>query len=226
MNEKTIELFGKENFEKIANSNICIVGIGGVGGFVVENLVRTGIENLTIIDFDIVDKSNLNRQIIATTKTVGKPKVEVMKSRILEINPACKVKIFNEKICSENLEKFKLKNFDFVVDCIDIITDKIALIVYCKNNNINIVSALGAGNRFGVPDFQIIDIYKTQNDGLAKALRKKLRENGVKNLPCVCSCAMPDVKLQNPASVMWQPCVCGCFLACYVVNELIKANKN
>lgn len=220
---KTELLLGKENLTKIINSNICVVGIGGVGGFVVEILSRTGIGNLTLIDFDIIEPSNINRQIMSLNSTIGQNKAEVMGKRVKDINPNCNVKVFNKKLSANNVDKLlSNQNFDYVIDCIDIVTDKVDLIKYCKNKKIKIISALGTGNRSCLPHYIVEDIYRTKNDGLAKILRKKLRELNIDNLPVAFCVEIPDKKFQNPASLIWHPMVCASVLSAFVVNELIK----
>jgi len=179
---RTEILIGKENLNKLKNSNVAIFGVGGVGGYVTEMLVRAGIENITIIDFDNVDKSNLNRQIIALNSTIGQPKVEVMKNRILDINPNCNVNAINCRYTKENSETLLNQNYDYVIDAIDSVNDKINLIVECKKKELPIISAMGAGNRIGIPNFKITDISKTYNDGLAKVVRKKLKTENISKL--------------------------------------------
>lgn len=222
MDTRTKLLIGQENLDKIKNTKICVAGIGGVGGFVVENLIRTGVQNLCIIDFDIIEKSNLNRQIIATNLNLGRYKVEVMKERILSINPNVNLEVLAQKISQDNLDDFNFQKFDYVIDCIDNSNAKIALIVYCKENNINIISALGTGNRFGIPEYEVKDLFETRDDNLARKLRKRLRKKHIGEMPCVCSKILPDFTNKEIASVMWQPCVCGCVLSSWVLNEIVK----
>ena len=215
-------LIGEENFKKIQAARICVAGIGGVGGYVVENLVRSGIQNLCIIDCDVVDESNINRQIIATKSTVGRLKVEVMKERVLDINPEINLEICDRKMSPTNLATFHFERFDFVIDCIDMRLSKIALIEHCTQNNIKIISALGTGNRFGLPNFEVKDIFETQNDPLAKMLRKRLRKLNVTSLPCVCSNDLANIKRAGPASVMWQPCTAACLISAWVMNQIVE----
>lgn len=222
---RTKELVGENGIEKIKNANICVVGIGGVGGMVCEILARTGISNLTLIDFDKVEKSNINRQIIALNSTIGENKAILMAKRIADINIGCKVKTITERLTAENAQNFIPPKTNFVVDCIDNITDKISLICYCKKNNIPIISALGTGNRLGIPQYEIIDIFKTSNDGIAKVLRKKLREYNIENLDVAVSQASADIKQQNPASVMWHPAVCGSVLSAFVINKILENHE-
>ena len=221
-NDRTKLLFG-EKMEIITNANVMVVGIGGVGGYVAECLARTGIEKLTLVDFDIVSETNINRQIIALNSTLGQSKVEVMKNRILDINPNCNVTAINKKLEAESLPEIITEKYDFVIDAIDIVTDKVNLIKYCYENNINIVSAMGAGNRFSMPEFIVCDIFETKNDGLARVLRKKMRENQINNHTVVCAKEKAIINNSNEiGSVMYQPAMCGLTISAYVINKLIE----
>lgn len=223
--KRTEILIGAENTKKLEKCSVAIIGIGGVGGYVCQMLARAGVGNLTIVDFDTVDVTNINRQIIATTKTVGKLKTHVMKKMILEINPMCNVDVYDERFCVEFAAKFFTNHFDYVVDAIDSTQDKLELISYCKMHNINIVSAMGAGNRKGIPDFKIMDIFKTSNDGLAKVMRKKLRERGISSLDVAIASEIPiktDRKTVSVGSISYYPAMCGCVLGAFVINNLIE----
>lgn len=224
--DRTKLLVGEEGIQKLENAKVAVVGIGGVGGYVCEMLVRAGVGNLTFIDFDSVDETNINRQIVANVDTVGRQKTDVMKEMLAKINPDCKLQDINEKLSSQNLEKLiGAEKFDIVVDAIDNVTDKLDLICFCKQRNIQIVSAMGAGNRVGVPSFKIVDIYKTSNDGLAKIMRKKLRERGVDALDVALSdetAQKIDKKELSVGSISYYPAMCGCVLSAYVVEKLLK----
>ena len=219
--ERTKALIGENNIELLKSKKVIIFGIGGVGGYVVEMLVRTGVENITIVDFDVVSESNINRQIIANINTVGKLKVDCFKERILSINPNCIVNCIPEKLTEQNLESFDLKNYNFVIDCIDMVNSKVALIKYCHDNNIKIISSMGAGNRFAIPKFEICDIYKTQNDGLAKSIRSKLKKLGVKKL-MVCYSNQDAKKQKIIGSIAYFPAMAGITISAYVINQFIK----
>ena len=223
--KRTVQLFEKANFEKISQSNILVVGVGGVGGYVCEVLARSGVGQITIIDFDVVDITNINRQIIALDSTIGKYKVDVLKDRMLQINPLIKVNAVKEKITKQNLMIYLNQNYTYVIDAIDSIDDKIELIKACKDLNLNIVSAMGTANRIDVPQYVVSDIYKTHNDGLAKKVRKLLRECGVKSLDVVYS---PNVQNSSNilGSVAYHPSVCGITIAGYVINQIIKKGEN
>lgn len=221
-NSRTEILIGKEGVEKISKKSIAIIGVGGVGGYVAHILIRAGVENLTIIDYDIVSSSNCNRQVVASSSTIGLKKVEVLKNQLIEINPQAKINIYDEKICENNIKSLINRNIDFVIDCIDDVKNKVALIVYCKKNNINIISAMGAGNRVGIPKFYLTDISKTHDDGLAKVLRKKLREEKIEKLDVV-TCDEKPIKTSGTiGSISYYPAMCGVTIASVVINKILK----
>lgn len=220
--DRTEILIGKESLEKLKNSSVAVFGIGGVGGYVTEMLVRAGIENITIVDFDVVDKTNINRQIIALNSTIGQPKVEVMKNRINDINPNCKVVAINERYTRDNSSKILNNNYDYVIDAIDSVNDKINLIIECKKKGFNLISAMGAGNRLSIPNFKVTDISKTFNDGLSKVVRKRLREENINKLDVAFCEDLPSVKGEVTGSISYFPSMCGCVISAYVINNLIK----
>ena len=222
MKSRTELLIGSEALEKLNNSHVAVFGIGGVGGHVAEMLVRAGLGTITIVDFDKVDISNINRQIIALNSTVGKYKVDVMKERLLDINPQVIVNTIQDKYLPDNSAKFFNTQYDFVVDAIDMVTSKVDLIKYCHDNDINIVSAMGAGNRYSVPDFKVADISKTYNDGLCKIVRKKLREQGINKHTVVFTDYIANKSGYTIGSISYYPAMCGCVISGYVINELIK----
>ncbi len=221
--KRTEILIGKENMDVLSNAHILVVGVGGVGGYVVEMLARCGVGELTIVDFDVVSTSNINRQIIALSSTVGTPKVDVLKKRILEINPLCKVNAIFEKFTVENSDKILNDKIDFVVDAIDNLENKVLLAVEAEKRNLNIISAMGAGNRIGIPNFQICDVFKTYNDGLARKFRKMLKDNGVKKLKVAFS-NETTIKTSERVvgSISYFPAMCGATIAGYVINCLIN----
>ena len=216
------EILLGEKINRLFNANIIVFGIGGVGGYTTEMLVRSGIGSITLVDYDNVDISNKNRQIIALDSTIGKPKVEVMRNRIADINKDCKVTVINSKITPDNIETFGLEKYDYVIDAIDMVTSKIALIKYCKEKKINIISAMGAGNRADIPTFEVVDIYKTYNDGLAKVLRSKLKKEGITEHKVVFTTNIATPNGDTIGSMSYYPAMCGCVLSAYVVQELIK----
>lgn len=221
---RTELLIGKENIELISKKKIAIVGVGGVGGQVAVSLARCGIEHMCLIDFDTVAPSNCNRQVVAKSSTIGKNKVDVLKNLILDINSLAKVDAVCKKISKENVENLINESFDLVVDAIDSVNDKVELICYCKSKNINIISAMGAGNRFDVPQFYMTDIYKTHDDGLAKIVRKKLRENNVKSLDVVV-CNSKPVKIEGQkiiGSIAYYPAMCGLVICSEIINKILR----
>jgi len=221
-NYKTELLIGNNGVSKLKNANIIIFGIGGVGGYTCEMLVRAGIGNLTIVDFDKVDITNINRQIIALNSNVGEYKVSAMQKRILDINSAINLNIVNARVCAENVKELLASKYDYVIDAIDSVTDKINLIVTAKELGLNIISAMGAGNRIQIPQFEVCDLYKTYNDGLAKVLRKKLKEKGINKHLVVFSKNQATPCGEQIGSISYYPAMCGCVLAGYVINELLN----
>ena len=215
-------LIGNNGVSKLKNANIIIFGIGGVGGYTCEMLVRAGVGNLTIVDFDKVDITNINRQIIALNSNVGEFKVNAMQKRILDINSAINLKIVNTRVCAENVKELLAYKYDYVIDAIDSVTDKINLIVTAKELGLNIISAMGAGNRIQIPQFEVCDLYKTYNDGLAKVLRKKLKEKGINKHLVVFSKNQATPCGEQIGSISYYPAMCGCVLAGFVINELLN----
>lgn len=179
---RTELLLGKEAMDRLKNAHVAVFGIGGVGGYVCEALVRTGVGAFDLIDDDKVCLTNLNRQIIATRKTVGKYKTEVMKERMLEINPDVKVNIHDCFFLPENAEEFPFEEYDYIVDAVDTVTAKIALVMKAKEMNIPIISSMGAGNKLDASKFEVADIYKTSVCPLAKVMRRELKKRGVKKI--------------------------------------------
>ena len=243
---RTELLIGKESIEKLQNSKVAVFGIGGVGSFVVEGLVRAGIGNFILVDDDKVCLTNLNRQIIATRKTVGKPKVEVARDRILEINPNANVEIFQEFFMPNSREILD-ETVSYVVDSIDTVTAKIELVVRAEKLNIPIISSMGTGNKLDPTKFEVTDIYKTSVCPLAKVMRKELRARNIKglkvvyskeepikpdkNLECSCKtgCICPPgtvrkctAKNQIPGSISFVPSVAGLIIAGEVIKDIIN----
>ena len=219
--ERTKALIGEQKLNQLFNKKVIIFGVGGVGGYVAEMLARTGVGELTLIDFDKVSESNINRQIIALTSTVGKSKVEVMKERILQINPNCKVDAIIEKLSADNICQFELEKFDYVADCIDMVASKVALIDYCYKSNIKLLSAMGAGNRCDIPNFVVKDIFNTKYDGLAKVLRKKLKEKDVIRHSVVV-CEEQPLKCVPVGSIVYYPAMCGCVMSAKIIKDLLN----
>ena len=243
---RTELLIGKEGIEKLHKAKVAIFGIGVVGSFVVEGLVRAGVENFILVDDDKVCLTNLNRQIIAIRKTVGKYKVDVAKERILEINPNAKVETIQEFFMPESKEILD-KTVDYIVDCVDTVTAKIELVVRANKLNIPIISCMGTGNKLDPTKFEVTDIYKTTICPLAKVMRKELRASGVKslkvvyskeepiklddNLECSCKngCICPPgtkrkctARNQVPGSISFVPSVAGLIMAGEVIKDIIN----
>lgn len=222
---RTEALIGKESLGKLQNSNIVVFGLGGVGSYVVEGLVRAGIQNMCIIDKDIVDITNINRQLIADTETVGKAKVDVQEERILKINPLAKVTKLKEFINKDNIEEImsKATHIDYVVDAIDTVSSKLEIIKYCNKNNIKIISCMGTGNKLDASKFEITDIYKTSVCPLAKVIRKELKKLNIPKLTVLYSKEEPrKTNISTPASISFVPSVAGLLIAGKVVQDLIQ----
>lgn len=218
-----LELLIGNGVSKLQDSKVIVFGVGGVGGYAVEMLARSGVGHIALVDYDTVSVSNKNRQIIATDSTIGEIKVDVMKDRILGYYPQCEVVAINDKLTVDNIAKFNIASYDFVVDAIDMVSSKVELIRFCHENKIPIISALGAGNRIGVPNVKIVDIKQTHDDGLAKVLRKKLRELNISSHKVV-FCENTTVKTGSEiiGSIATFPAVCGCMMASYVIEELLR----
>lgn len=219
------EILLGDDIQKLHNSNVIVFGVGGVGGYVAEMLVRSGVGNITIVDFDNVDISNKNRQIIALDSTIGKAKVDVMADRLHDICNFCNVTKINAKLLPENIEEFHLDRYDYIIDAIDMVSSKLSLIVYAHENNLPIISAMGAGNRVGIPSFKVADIFETYNDGLAKVLRKKLRENNISKHTVVFTENIATPNGDTIGSIAYYPAMCGCVLSAYVIEKLIGEKK-
>lgn len=205
---RTELLLGKEAMERLSNARVAVFGIGGVGGYVCEALVRSGIGTFDLIDDDKVCLTNLNRQIIATRKTVGKYKTEVMKERILDINPKAVVNIHNCFFLPENTDEFPFEKYDYVVDAVDTVTAKIAIIMKAKEKNVPVISSMGAGNKLDASMFRVTDIYKTKVCPLAKVMRRELKKRGVKKLKVVYSEELPTRPLEDMSISCRNHCIC------------------
>lgn len=233
---RTALLIGEENINKLRESKVCIFGIGGVGSYVLEGLVRSGIENFIIVDNDIVDETNINRQLIATEKNIGKLKVEAAKERMLEINKNVKVKTYNTFFLKDN-DGIIDDSIDYIVDCIDTISAKIELAVIANKNNIPIISSMGTGNKLDPTKFEVADIYDTSVCPLAKVMRKELKKREITKLKVVYSKEEPITnkeyilldngesntnKKRTPGSISFVPSVAGLIIAGEVIKDLIK----
>lgn len=222
---RTELLIGKDNIQKLANSKVIVYGIGGVGSFVVEGLVRAGVENIILVDNDVIAPSNLNRQIHATILNIGKLKVDCMKERILSINPKVNVETYIPQNIENGEETLIDNTIDYVVDAVDTITTKLKLIQKAKEKQIPIISCMGTGNKLDPTKFEIADIYKTSVCPLAKVMRKELKKRGIQDLKVLYSKEEPikhDVESRTPASISFVPSVAGMIIAGEVIKDIIK----
>jgi len=224
MFNRTISLIGKENYQKIQKSNILVLGIGGVGGYAIEALIRSGIKKITIVDFDKIDITNINRQIIALNNNIGNDKTEEWKKRILEINPNISINIINEKITKDNIDLLFNNNYDFIIDACDTIIVKKLLIKICKEKNINLITVCGMGKKLNPKLVKICDIKDTSYDPLAKSLRKYVKEEKIKGkVPCIFSEEKPISTDENiVSSMIMVPAVAGMLAAHYVIDKIIN----
>ncbi len=223
-------LIGKENLIKLKNSHVIVFGVGGVGGFTVEALVRAGIGKITVVDYDTVDITNLNRQIIATQNTIGKDKVEVIKERAISINPNIEIIAIKEKYNSETRDIFfKEKKYDYIVDAIDLVSSKLDLIETAHKLNIPIISSMGTGNKINPTMLEVADINKTSVCPLARVMRKELKTRNIKKLKVVYSKEIPmkplnedggREKYKNVGSISFVPSVAGLIIASEVVKDI------
>lgn len=230
MFQRTELLIGKENLNKLQHSHIIVFGVGGVGGFAIEALVRSGIGEISIVDFDTVDLTNLNRQIIATQNSIGKLKTSVMKDRLFSINPNVIVHEFPEKFSMENSDLFfKDKKYDYIVDAIDLVTSKLALAEIAKNLSIPIISSMGTGNKIEPTMLEVADINKTSVCPLARVMRKELKNRDIKKLKVIYSKELPKKpfnesgsreKKVNVGSIAFVPSTAGLIIASEIVKDL------
>lgn len=234
--DRTKRLLGETAMEQLQQAHVAVFGIGGVGGHAVDALVRSGIGEITIVDSDEVAESNINRQLIATTKTVGRKKVEVMKEHLLEINPEVKVHMYDCFFLPETKEQFAFGDYDYVIDAVDTVTAKIALVEACQEAGVPIVSSMGAGNKLDPTAFEVADIYKTSVCPLAKVMRRELKKRNIKHLKVVYSKEMPleakeddafvsdEVRARRavPGSIAFVPSVAGLILAGEVIKDIAK----
>ena len=216
-------LIGEENFTKLNESTVAVFGVGGVGSFTVEALARSGVGHLVLIDKDNIDATNINRQLHALQSTVGRSKVEVMRERILNINPAAQVDSIQKFLLpSEPAEDFFICRYDYVVDAIDNISAKIFLVEECARRGIKIISSMGAGNKLDATRFKVSDIFQTSVDPVAKILRKKLKDKNIKSLKVVWSDEPPRPVKDFIGSAAFVPSVAGLIIAGEVVKDLIQ----
>ena len=230
--QRTELLLGDKAMEKLKSARIAVFGVGGVGGYAVEALARSGVGALDLIDSDKVALSNINRQIIATSDTVGEYKVDVAKARVLSINPECKVNIYKKFYLPETADSFDFTQYDYVIDAVDTVKAKLSLIESAKAANTPIICAMGAGNKLDPTMFEVSDIYKTSVCPLARVMRTECRKRGIKSLKVVYSKEPPKRPVRpvdpdnpnrrdTPASVSFVPSVAGLIIAGEVVKDII-----
>ena len=232
---RTQLMLGDDAMKVLKSSRVAVFGVGGVGGYTAEALARSGIGEIDLIDNDTVCLSNLNRQIIATHSTLGIPKVEAARARLLDINPSIKVNIHNTFFSAENADEFDFESYDYIVDAIDTVSAKIELVLRADKANVPIMSSMGAGNKLDPTLFEVSDIYKTSVCPLARVMRYELKKRKIKRLKVVYSkeqpikpqfqrSELPEGKRQIPASVAFVPSVAGLIIAGEVIKDLAKLN--
>lgn len=230
---RTEMLFGEEAMKKFASSRIAVFGIGGVGGHAAEALVRSGIGNIELIDADTVCQSNINRQLFATTKNIGRLKTEAAKERLLEINPEINITVKSIFYLPENADEFDFTQYDYIIDAVDTVAAKLSLAQKAQLAGTPIISSMGAGNKLDPTLFEVADIYKTSVCPLAKVMRTECRKRGIKKLKCVYSKEIPmkpkevfseekSTRRQTPGSVAFVPSVAGLIIAGEVLKDLAK----
>ena len=229
---RTSLLLPEEKMNSIRNSHVMIFGVGGVGGYVVEALVRSGLGKVSIIDNDTVNPTNINRQIIALENTIGRLKVEVFKERILAINPNCIVTCYDTFITENNINEIDYNGVDYIVDAVDTISAKIAIITKAKELNIPIISSMGAGNRLDPMQIRFADINQTKNCPLAKVMRYELKKREIKNVKCIFSLELPITPLKEIineengktviGSISYMPSIFGLMIASEVIKDIKK----
>lgn len=226
---RTELLLGAEAMKKLAAARVAVFGVGGVGGYTVEALVRSGVGAVDLIDKDTVSMSNLNRQIIATMDTIGRYKTDVMRERILSINPACRVAVHKCFYLPDTRSEFGFRKYSYVVDAVDTVTAKIELVLQAGEAGVPIISSMGAGNKLNPAAFEVEDIYRTSVCPLARVMRRELKKRGVKSLKVVYSREKPVERARQeqslPGSVAFVPSAAGLLIASEVVKDLIKEGQ-
>ena len=232
--ERTAMLLGRTSVDRLAAAHVAVFGIGGVGGHTAEALARAGVGHLTLVDGDTVSETNLNRQLFATRSTVGMPKTEAAALRLADAAPDCRLTLVQDFILPENIDQFDFSSYDYVVDAVDTVSAKLAIIKACDACGTPVISAMGAGNKLDPTRFEVADIYKTSVCPLAAVIRRECRKAGIKRLKVVYSreeavkpeftpAADPDSRKIPPASVSFVPSVCGLIIAGEVIKDLCAA---
>ena len=227
---RTAYVLGEDAIEKLSGARVAVFGVGGVGGYVCESLARSGVGNIDIFDKDVVSLSNINRQIIALHSTVGRPKVEVMRERIMDINPDCVVNTHEVFYLPENADEYDLSKYDYIVDAVDTVSAKLEIILRAKALGIKVISAMGAGNKTDPTAFKVADIQKTEGCPLARVMRRELKKRGIVKLKVVYS---PEEPIKSPyfdsesgknlpGSLSFVPSVMGLIISGEVIKDLIK----
>ena len=227
---RTAYVLGEDAIEKLSGARVAVFGVGGVGGYVCESLARSGVGNIDIFDKDVVSLSNINRQIIALHSTVGRPKVEVMRERIMDINPDCSVNAHEVFYLPENADEYDLSKYDYIVDAVDTVSAKLEIILRAKALGIKVISAMGAGNKTDPTAFKVADIQKTEGCPLARVMRRELKKRGIGKLKVVYS---PEEPIKSPyfdsesgknlpGSLSFVPSVMGLIISGEVIKDLIK----
>lgn len=230
---KEVQLIGVEAFKKLNDSHVAVFGLGGVGSYVVEGLVRGGVLNITLIDCDVYSESNINRQLYATQSTIGKKKVEVAKNRILDINPNCKVNVIDKFILKDTINEIDFTSFTYVVDAIDTISGKLEIVKKCNELGVKVISCMGTGNKINPLAFKVADIKQTKVCPLCKVMRKLLKDNGIASLKVVYSEEEPKAPINSdtaekkgngvaPSSISFVPSVAGLIIAGEVIKDIIN----
>lgn len=230
--DRTEALIGAEGVKKLNAARVAVFGLGGVGGYVAEALARSGVGHIDLIDADVVTETNINRQIIALASTVGKPKAEVMRERILDINPSAEVVAHNLFYSEETADFFDLGSYDYVADAIDSVKSKLVLIKRALASGTPVISAMGAGNKLDPTRFKVTDISKTSNCPLARVIRRELRASNINHLTVVASDEVPKQGIKDaetgktvPASIIYCPAVAGLLMAYRITEDLVSEGK-
>lgn len=237
--QRTAMLLGCDGVERLANARVAVFGVGGVGGYACEALARAGVGAIDLFDSDTVSLSNINRQIIALHSTVGRAKVDVMRERILDINPTCQVTAHTVFYLPENADRFPLAQYDYILDAVDTVSAKIELAVRAERAGVRLISAMGAGNKLDASRFAVTDLFKTEGCPLARVMRRELKARGIRRLKVVFSTepaaplsseapALPQDKTEKkraPGSLSYVPSVAGLLMAGEVIRELADAKK-
>ncbi len=219
---RTAQLLGEAGVEKLKGAHVAVFGLGGVGSWCAEALARAGVGALTLVDKDRVEESNINRQLVALTSTVGQAKTEVMRRRVLDINPACRVTALELFYLPETAHLVPLEGHDYLADCIDNVTAKLHLVCAANAAHVPVISAMGAGNKLDASAFRVADLCETRVDPLARVMRRELKKRGMEHLPVVFSDEVPKGGADTVGSVSFVPPVMGLLMAGHIIGELVK----